>query len=173
MPTINGRACVVNGTPVDKVFSNGRQVYGRNLAIGTGQLLSIAGTNAANQWAYNYSLVNGYNVSSLASAFGTQYTFSFDWSVSGSSPSGKFKAQFNDDPWYLGRQVTVSSSNTSGHISYTFSLSSVSTDNKNVATLLGFRLDNFVGTFTAFNVKLEKGSVATPWTPAPEDVGVK
>lgn len=33
MPTINGRACVVNGTPVDKVFSNGKQVYGRNLWI--------------------------------------------------------------------------------------------------------------------------------------------
>lgn len=31
MPTINGRACVANGTPVDKVFSDGRQVYGRNL----------------------------------------------------------------------------------------------------------------------------------------------
>jgi hypothetical protein len=31
MSTINGRACVVNGKAVDKVFSNGRQVYGRNL----------------------------------------------------------------------------------------------------------------------------------------------
>ena len=35
MSTINGRACVVNGTPVDKVFSNGKQVYGRNLLIGS------------------------------------------------------------------------------------------------------------------------------------------
>ena len=35
MSTINGRACVVNGKPVDKVFSNGRQVYGRNLVTGT------------------------------------------------------------------------------------------------------------------------------------------
>jgi len=35
MSTINGRACVVNGTPVDKVFSNGKQVYGRNLLTGT------------------------------------------------------------------------------------------------------------------------------------------
>ena len=35
MPTINGRVCVVNGTPVDKVFSNGQQVYGRNLLIST------------------------------------------------------------------------------------------------------------------------------------------
>ena len=38
MPTINGRACVVNGTPVDKVFSNGRQIYGRNLLINTAKL---------------------------------------------------------------------------------------------------------------------------------------
>lgn len=35
MPTINGKACVVNGTPVDKVFSDGKQVYGRNLVTGT------------------------------------------------------------------------------------------------------------------------------------------
>lgn len=35
MPTINGRACVVNGVAVDKVYSNGRQVYGRNLLIST------------------------------------------------------------------------------------------------------------------------------------------
>lgn len=31
MSTINGNVCVVNGVAVDKVFSNGKQVYGRNL----------------------------------------------------------------------------------------------------------------------------------------------
>lgn len=36
MSTINGRACVVNGTPVDKVFSDGKQVYGRNLLADSG-----------------------------------------------------------------------------------------------------------------------------------------
>jgi len=36
MPIINGKACVINGTPVDKVFSNGRQVYGRNLLADSG-----------------------------------------------------------------------------------------------------------------------------------------
>lgn len=35
MSTINGRACVANGMPVDKVFSNGKQVYGRNLLLDT------------------------------------------------------------------------------------------------------------------------------------------
>ena len=34
MSTINGGVCVVNGKPVDKVYSNGIQVYGRNLAHG-------------------------------------------------------------------------------------------------------------------------------------------
>ena len=36
MPTINGRACVANGVSVDKVFSDGRQVYGRNLLADSG-----------------------------------------------------------------------------------------------------------------------------------------
>ena len=36
MTTINGRACVVNGTPVDKAFSNGKQVYGRNFLADSG-----------------------------------------------------------------------------------------------------------------------------------------
>lgn len=40
MATINGRACVVNSTPVDKVFSDGRQVYGRNLITGTSNELT-------------------------------------------------------------------------------------------------------------------------------------
>lgn len=35
MSTINGKACIVNGTPVDKVFSDGKQVYGRNLLKNT------------------------------------------------------------------------------------------------------------------------------------------
>lgn len=34
MSTINGKVCVVDGVAVDKVFSNSRQVYGRNLLAG-------------------------------------------------------------------------------------------------------------------------------------------
>lgn len=49
MSTINGRACVVNGTPVDKVFSDGRQVYGRNLLTGTSsELKSYTGSGWGN-----------------------------------------------------------------------------------------------------------------------------
>lgn len=135
-------------------------LYNDNLLLGTGNDLSVTGTNTSNQTIHNYFLTNGYNVSSLALALGTQFTVSFDWSVSGSSPSGTFHVQWDNVPWDLDQTVTVSSSNTSGHISNTFS---VSTDSKNVANMMGFRLDNFVGTLTVSNMKLEKGSVATPW----------
>jgi len=46
MTTINGRACVVNGTPVDKVFSDGKQVYGRNLYLNSKSLEYGYGTIA-------------------------------------------------------------------------------------------------------------------------------
>ncbi len=36
MSTINGKVCVVNGVAVDKVFSNGKQVYGRNMIADSG-----------------------------------------------------------------------------------------------------------------------------------------
>ncbi|MCV3742967.1 pyocin knob domain-containing protein [Lentilactobacillus hilgardii] len=141
---------------------------GTNLLLGTGDNSSITGTNTSNQAVYSYLLVNGYNVSSLASALGTQFTVSFDWSVSGSSPSGIFIIQWNGTPWGSGMGISniVSSSNTSGHFSNNFS---VSTDSANTATMIGFRLDNFVGTLTISNLKLEKGSKATDWCPNPDD----
>lgn len=36
MSTINGQVCVVDGVAVDKVFSNGKQVYGRNMLADSG-----------------------------------------------------------------------------------------------------------------------------------------
>ena len=142
---------------------------GTNLLVGTGNSSNITGANVSNQTTNVYLLSNGYNVSTLASAFGTQFTISFDWLVSGSSPSGTFNAMWNNFPWGsgVGNLNTVSSSNTSGHFSNTFSLS---TDSENIATGVCFRLDNFVGTLTISNVKLEKGSVATDWCPNPSEI---
>ncbi|RDF80449.1 collagen-like protein [Lactiplantibacillus plantarum] len=141
---------------------------GTNLLLGTGNNLSITGTNISNQITNNYLLTNGYNVSTLASALGTQFTISFDWSVSGDSPSGTLTPQWNNAPWGSHMPLTtVSSSNASGHVSGNFS---VSTDSKNIANAIGLRLDNFVGTITISNVKLEKGSVATDWCPNPAEI---
>lgn len=143
---------------------------GTNLLVGTGNNLSTTGTNNSNQVTNDCLLTNGYNISALVSALGTQFTLSYDWSVSGSSPSGTFNAIWNNFPWGDGSNISalnrVSSSNTSGHFSNTFNLSA---DSKNIATGVHFRLDNFVGTLTISNVKLEKGSLATDWCPNPAD----
>lgn len=140
---------------------------GTNLLLGTGNNLSITGTNAPKTTSYNYPL-NGYTVSSLALAFGTQFVISYDWSVSGSSPSGAFSVQWNNTPWGTGMSwTTVSSSNTSGRIS---DIINVNTNSKNVANMVGFILTNFVGTLTISNVKLEKGSLATDWCPNPSEI---
>ncbi|WP_324715254.1 collagen-like protein [Lactiplantibacillus plantarum] len=141
---------------------------GTNLLMLTANNSSLIGTNTLNQTIYKYSLANGYNASSLASALGTKFTVSFDWSVSGDSPSGIFTVQWNTTPWDINPAgIAVSSSNTSGHTSNAFS---VSADSKNLANMIGFRLDNFVGTLTISNVKLEKGSAATDWCPNPAEI---
>ncbi|MCG0772146.1 prophage protein [Lactiplantibacillus plantarum] len=139
---------------------------GTNLLLKTGTSFSMTGNNTVNQTGRGYSLANGYNVSSLASAFGTQFTISFDWSVSGDSPSGKLTPQWNNVPWGISLAVTVSSSNASGHVSYTFS---ESTNSQNLGNGFDFRLDNFVGDLKISNVKLEKGGAATDWCPNPAD----
>ncbi|MFT8556554.1 hypothetical protein [Liquorilactobacillus hordei] len=139
---------------------------GSNLLVGTGSSAVMTGANTSNQTASFYSLANGYNASKLATVYGTQFTISFDWSVSGTSPSGNITVQWNNVPWGISSVATVSSSNTSGHFSKTFG---VGTQTANIANVLGFRLDNFKGTLTVSNVKLEKGSVATDWSLAPTD----
>ncbi|MGA3512401.1 hypothetical protein ACE5SX_12420 [Lactiplantibacillus plantarum] len=143
---------------------------GTNLLLKTGTSFSMTGNNTVNQCGNGYSLANGYNVSSLASALGTLFTISFDWSVSGDSPSGSFMAQYNNTPWTQTPSVTVSSSNTSGHVSCPLN---VSTNSKNIANMIGLRLDNFVGTITISNVKLEKGSLATDWCPNPVETATQ
>ena len=55
MPTINGKVCVVNGTPVDKVFSNGKQVYGRNLSTGTDQEYAMGYGIPLTTWQDGYA----------------------------------------------------------------------------------------------------------------------
>ncbi|QYH51126.1 beta strand repeat-containing protein [Liquorilactobacillus hordei] len=139
---------------------------GTNLLLGTGSSAVMTGANTSNQTASFYSLANGYNASKLATVYGTQFTISFDWSVSGTSPSGNITVQWNNVPWGISSVATVSSSNTSGHFTKAFG---IGTQAANIANILGFRLDNFVGTLTVSNVKLEKGSVATDWSLAPTD----
>lgn len=171
MPTINGRACVVNGTPVDKVFSNGRQVYGRNLLTGTGSH-TFTGTGP-----FVYDRMSNETDNDLLTIFkgleGQIVTISVDYKYSGfTAGSGRnqigWEIQINADsvswlgPWYY-----PTNSSGSGRISLTFVVP------KNITSIgegNAYIIFPGSGTGTLSHLKLEEGSVATPWTPAPEDV---
>lgn len=160
MSTINGRACIVNDVPVDKVFSDGKQVYGRNLLMGTSAVKTSiikAGIRGYSQasfsivggetYTYSISMINmGYmghssiawldaNKAIISSKAGNDNL----WAANGGRFSNTFIAPINAvyaslTPWYFS-QVYTSDTNISW-----------------------------------YHEKFELGDVSTPWTPAPEDV---
>lgn len=177
MPTINGRACVVDGKPVDKVYSNGRQIYGRNLILDSAKEISSAGNGEQNQgiwWnIYNFSFGN---ITNTPAKVGDSVTFSADVLVTGTSPSGTFQFQFNDTPWSNLASSTFNISDfTIGekkHIAISTTVSSSWLTSTNQATGIRVRMDNVPTTITldASKCKFEVGNTPTTWTPAPEDV---
>lgn len=175
MTTINGRACVVNGTPVDKVFSNGRQVYGRNLLTGTGNH-TVTGTGPS----FAGGCLSNETIDDLLTVFkgleGKTLTVSVDYEYSGfiaGSDRNRIGWEIHligDTAPYVGPWYSPTNGSGSGRMSSTFVVP------KNITSIdesYGYVQFSGSGTGTVSHLKLEKGSVATPWTPAPEDVGVK
>ena len=172
MTTINGKACVVNGTPVDKVFSDGKQVYGRNLLTGTADKI----LTGAGPWVSGYLSNETTNdfISLFQGLEGETVTISVDYKYSGFvAGSGNNKLGWETGitagstswvgVWYSPKNISGS-----GRMSYTFvvpeNITSISGSTKGWIQFSGS------GTGTISHFKLEKASIATPWTPAPEDV---
>ena len=161
MSTINGRACVVNGTPVDKVFSDGKQVYGRNLASASdlkGGYLDRDNGGVDNWGGSDFHLDNY-----IATNGETVFTFS--------SPDYAFKgawadtlAMYDSDKKYLGYQTITSSTQTLSKSNTTYIRFSINFVNE------GGISDHLSDWLANHRYKLEKGTTATPWTPAPEDI---
>lgn len=158
MPTINGRACVIDGKPVDKVFSNGVQVYGRNLLTGASSDLIVDDSSSHQGWRF----ATVYN--DLIA--GSVYTFSSEVSVLGTATSIDVRS-YNPktDLTILDSYTTFSivDGKISGLVKpidgYTWLIV--------YAGNAGHTSGNIV---TFHHRKLEKGSIATPWSPALEDV---
>lgn len=170
MPTINGRACVVNGTPVDKVFSNGKQVYGRNLLIGTGE----DETPGKSYEFHDYQISGGLQP-------GTTYTLS-GWARVDQTAMDHhqhvFACAYTSD-WSWQEWLNIDGSLTAKYNTLTFTTTTLSGKpfNPTVAVYLfhpdgatDSSKDSISGMGYISKFKLEKGSVATPWTPAPEDI---
>ena len=169
MSIINGKALVKDGKPLDKVFSNGRQVYSRNLLKGTRTSVSLTGNNAFNQSGSLYSFANGKNVQNQGLSVGDTLTCEFDWTVSNPT-SGTFEVHLNGPNWQrLSKTISITSENKSGHSKLSFVVDAGFLGG--TANAIRLRADYLPtnSVLTISYVKLTKGSTATPWTPAPED----
>jgi len=163
MPTINGKACVANGVAVDKVFSNGKQVYSRNLLTGTSGILQTV-TNAYD-WNANlpeYTLVvttidNDTTYTARAWISPASYTMCVQIVWKDSSGVTRY------------RSGNVISAGTSGYSTWTGTITAGSTIQR--VTIVFSAQQSTASAVSYKEIKLEKGSVATPWSPAPEDHG--
>lgn len=188
MTTINGKVCVVNGTPVDKVFSNGRQVYGRNLLQGTGTASGdvVNGGGIYAKGAFNgYDAVktNGawtgryFNQKSALSrkniAIGDWVTISVYVKADKPITDGDLNAYRVAEYGHLhGINMSDKPITTEWQqYSWSYSIDSYSLNYENTRIEYSNNTDDNWMYWAGW--MLEKGSVATPWTPAPEDVGVK
>jgi len=161
MSTINGRACVVDGMPVDKVMSNGKQVYGRNLWIvskavsgylsGTGNVLGPDAGNLVSDFISvdgNQTYIYSTDVVPIYSRI-PQTWDAYMFFNSNKAPFGVRNAQ-------IGPSVTVG---TPQHTKWV------------ITAPVGASFIRIGSRYLEHGTaKLEAGSVPTPWTPAPEDV---
>lgn len=143
MATINGKSCVVNSTPVDKVFNDGSQVYRRNY-------FSVSSFDA-NKYAYA-----GFDFYDLSLLPNTEYTVSTNNSgivdqgyanifvgYKGFTPSTPANGVIVDNP------ITVTTNNTG---------------------ILTIAARNYSLNDGKDKIKIEFGVAVSAWTPAPEDV---
>lgn len=199
MATINGKALVKDGIPLDRAYSNGKTVYNRNY------ILNSSGMNATGvvrpTLIGNISSVNDVVVSYTSESIliknkvsSSQYGWFYAIASNGIIPT--------DNPIVLGQNYTLSAkvrgtvsqaslrwgstlgvansginfyniSNTWTKISTTFAISEGAQDIflRIQGAVNNQYLTGFTGneTLEFKDVKLEIGTIPTDWTPAPED----
>lgn len=160
--TVKGLSTTVDslGTHVNEM-----KVGGRNLALKTANPYTITGTNVSNQTAVLYYMSVNWN-----SLIGSPVTISFDYKFSEDAVrngTGKTTGSvgMTATPWTRWADIPLPTEGLTGHVSATYTIPSTMASSWGI----GLRLDYFEGTITISNFKMEKGNMATDWTPAPED----
>lgn len=175
MSTINGKACVVNGKPVDKVYSDGAQVYGMNLARGTSpdwQKVAVQShdwSDWTTSWAFRilcepiYKIIDGETYTAQVEVRNATHPIMLETN------------SYHENPGDWGRTGLLSPSkflDNDGKIIVTFT-AHLPNGYSFLRPNLAFT-QPYIGTesYEFRRFKIERGTIATPWTPAPEDVGV-
>lgn len=158
---LNGFKTTVSQTYTTKTDFNNLTISGRNLLLKTSVPTIVTGNGAANQCVAYYSLAVG----SLKNLPVGMYHMQFK--IKSDTAGGTAYAQWGAEPWGLGRIIKVNI----GTTEQTYSVDYYITDNNYPnAKQMSVRLDNAKGNVTIREMKLEKGTKPTDWSPAPEDL---
>lgn len=158
---LNGFKTTVSETYTTKTDFNNLTIGGRNLLLKTGVPTVVTGSGAANQCVAHYSLAVG----SLKNLPVGMYHMQFK--IKSDTAGGTAYAQWGAKPWGLGSIIKVNI----GTTEQTYSVDYYITDNNYPdAKQMSVRLDNAKGNVTIREMKLEKGTKPTNWSPAPEDL---
>ena len=158
---LNGFKTTVSETYTTKTDFNNLTISGRNLLLKTSVPTIVTGNGAANQCVAYYSLAVG----SLKNLPVGMYHMQFK--IKSDTAGGTAYAQLDAEPWCLGRIIKVNI----GTTEQTYSVDYYITDNNYPnAKQMSVRLDNAKGNVTIREMKLEKGTKPTDWSPAPEDL---
>lgn len=166
MSTINGRACVVNGTPVDRVFSDGKQVYGRNLFRGypTNNKMRVNQNNA-----YYFDYPFKYYGTRILLKPNTEYTVTWNYEfISGGMDStetisvgrGNEQADFTID----GKTVAISAKE------ITVQTSADVSDYPYFALRFSRTMVPTTSVIDYWDIAIREGDTSFDWSPAPEDI---
>lgn len=137
---------------------------GRNLALKTGTPKTYKGQNRENQCAVVYSVVD-YTILNDAIDNKQYFVVSFDYELKHDSAATTLALGQAETPWL--RPISLSKEAGKHHIEYAWK----HTGYAFTTATFGFRFDYFEkdNEVTFSNFKVELGTEATPWTPAPED----
>lgn len=166
MAEINQKVCFVNSNSVDAVYKDGAKIYGRNLLTGS-QGPFTPDSSPSNYDNAIYPNITGY--------FEKGVTYTISASSNGNFTDDHEPNTESDNIVLWLTNVTLDnseskfsaivSSSTTGTIGTTFTWSFPS----QYATV---RINSYhkESDMEVDHIKIEKGSVATPWTPAVEDL---
>lgn len=163
---INGFKQTVSETYTTKDEFNNLTIGGRNLLKDTKTTKQVTGTNTTNQTRDIYELVP-YSWAHLEAG---QYMLSVDMKYEGTI-SGTIGFMRNGAPWGFSPNALIrcaehfTDAKRTAHFEFPIKNAYDGASRKLTA-----RLDNVQGTVTFSNVKLERGTKATAWSPAPEDM---
>lgn len=151
---------------------NSLKVGGRNLLLGTGVAKNATGHGATNECTSLYDLTKSlYGLDAANNRMCESIEFMID-----TEPESNSIIEFQYGGHYWGRFATnhrihLTSDMVGKYVKVSISDKHMSTITESLdANTIQIRLDNYTGNVTVRNAKLEYGTTATDWSPAPEDL---